>query len=801
LDRIVVSFEWHRQGLQTVCDLLQPLCSPPTEDAEGGVEGDLDPATATLQQLAGFAALESKRLIGDQSVCSECLGDGTAEGCLFGKCGNCGFQQWWSGFNGVRCQVMQVNNDGTESVRDGVSTLWEQQVTWDTIKPGGNGSGDSAEDSDLRHTVCGTVTEFLDAYELVHKNWIPHRPHAAQAKKAEGEFHQNATPGQLKNDSDWSENGEIVVRMQMQSESWNIKYYSLLISITEFLVTAAWKDREGVLPDKAEVTVQPSDALCDSIDYVAGSFYAVVEGGSSTTGPSVEYLVKQLDGSCITVPCHRLRHRVWHRTAFLGVTNEKRHVAISTQAFFTKQLKFWKLWGEQGHDAALAYAAGDSAAVPQPNNDTTSGGATAMGTSSSHATGQPPAQAAAIAANKPDFAKFLAALDQEKFWAWVGHADNATHFKSSQNLHWWSHQQDTLGFIRSIWVQYGCPGKGKGPWDGLGAVVKTKVRNDITNDKCLTPSKRVQNAMEVAQHLRATFSTPDWMVKHAGMKVNEMVVFYIDKDEIKWPTVDPKYSTLDGISKQYCFMMRGGGRVAPRRYSCWCEACCLALRGGEGVTPRLDIPCCKRRALTSFLGAEQRIECKAAPGLTNAKARQKALWQQLKPLLKAGKFGAVQARELWSKEERVHLRPGHFWACEFGDADGKGSPILAGPFKERTTFEGQRYDAEECAILLRRYYHRTPDDPDGLTFVRWEAEKGEKLIVNSSELRAVQGRVACDFVLWPKITPKLKQRRGGNRAAKSKGSAQMPEETHSPNQTWHVTQETDKETRSDCEAT
>ena len=42
------------------------------------------------------------------------------------------------------------------------------------------------------------------------------------------------------------------------------------------------------------------------------------------------------------------------------------------------------------------------------------------------------------------------------------------------------------------------------------------------------------------------------------MKINEIVVFYIDKDEkeagfpkIDWPTVDPKYSTLKNISKRY----------------------------------------------------------------------------------------------------------------------------------------------------------------------------------------------------------------------------------------------------------
>ena len=53
------------------------------------------------------------------------------------------------------------------------------------------------------------------------------------------------------------------------------------------------------------------------------------------------------------------------------------------------------------------------------------------------------------------------------------------------------------------------------------------------------------------------------------MKIHEMVVLYIDKDEVdpsyphfEWPAVDPTYSTLTGISKKYCFMMCGGGRVA-----------------------------------------------------------------------------------------------------------------------------------------------------------------------------------------------------------------------------------------------
>jgi len=411
--------------------------------------------------------------------------------------------------------------------------------------------------------------------------------------------------------SDWSENGEIVLKLQMQSEYWSIKYYSLLISITSFLVASAWKDREGALNVKTEVTVQPGDAKEGSICYVAGSYFAVVQEGSTSVGPDVPYLVRRPDGSTESVPRHRLRHRLWHHVAFLGVTNEKQHVATTTQAFFSRQLEFWRLWNDEGRDAAHAFAARDRASPPQPSiadtaEDGTTGPAkTSVGGDAEMATEEPgemdasengdaemataeagevdaadvaaantaaakiaatatPPTAAAISAAAithadPKFGAFLAELDFEEFVAWLGHADNATHFKSSNNqaIHWWSNQRDTLSFIRSIWIQYGCPGKGKGPWDGLGAMVKSKIRRDITNERCLTISKRIRSALEVAEHLRNLFSTPAWLSKHAHMKINEIVVFYINKDEtdpsypkFQWPTVEPKFSTFTDISKK-----------------------------------------------------------------------------------------------------------------------------------------------------------------------------------------------------------------------------------------------------------
>ena len=567
LDRCEVNFDWHRQGLGAAMEILAPLLSSPTEDAEDEAEAEARPPDPLLQELARFAQLTSRREIGNELVCmpalvapgDERLGDGTAQRCLDGQC-KCGFKRFWS--NGLRPKVLQQNEDGTETLRTGVSPLWGQQMSWDTIKPGGDGNGDSAEDSDLRHTVSGTAWEFLDACEDVHRGWVPHRFHGVQSKKAETESDQNLTPCKLKNDSDWSENGEIVVKMQMQSEYWSIKHYSLLVSITAFLVSTAWIDRKSPLKAGAEVTVQPADAPIYSTTYVKGSYFGVVVEGATSVGRDVSYIIKRPDGSTATLPRHQLRHRVWHRVAFLGVTNEKQHVAVTTQAFFSRQLEFWRIWKEEGRLAALAFAANDRAAVASSTGGADAANAAAAAAdaeaetvaaraeteaeaeavevevetaveaeadvqmeaeaeaelvedhldadvaataaAASAAATARPSHAAAIAAalqhSDPEFAQFLAELDHEAFWAWIGHSDNATHFKSSGNLHWWSCQLDTLGFIRSIWLQYGCPGKGKGPWDGLGAVVKTKVRLCLCHmHACAPPALRHMHACTAAR--------------------------------------------------------------------------------------------------------------------------------------------------------------------------------------------------------------------------------------------------------------------------------------------------------------
>ena len=104
----------------------------------------------------------------------------------------------------------------------------------------------------------------------------------------------------------------------------------------------------------------------------------------------------------------------------------------------------------------------------------------------------------------------------------------------------------------------------------------------------------------------------------------------------------------------------------------------------------------------------------------------------------------------------------------------------------------------DCALLLSHYYHRVPDDPEGLTFVGWAAKEGEKLVVNSSELRAVQGRQECDFKLvLPQPPP---QKRQQLLRAKKKPANEAPPQ-FDPKQRLRRERDLDQDTRKVCEAT
>ena len=98
-------------------------------------------------------------------------------------------------------------------------------------------------------------------------------------------------------------------------------------------------------------------------------------------------------------------------------------------------------------------------------------------------------------------------------------------------------------------------------------------------------------------------------------------------------------------------------------------------------------------------------------------------------------------------------------------------------------------------LLLRRYFHRTPEYLEGLTFKQWQATKGEVLVVNSSELRAVQGHQKNDFVLRLINPPKLREKT--SRPGKQASTAEVE---YGPRQKWGLDPDIDQDTRKVCEA-
>ena len=133
-----------------------------------------------------------------------------------------------------------------------------------------------------------------------------------------------------------------------------------------------------------------------------------------------------------------------------------------------------------------------------------------------------------------------------------------------------------------------------------------------------------------------------------------------------------------------------------------------------------------------------------AAGIREREKRRNETLRRELPKARPGAWGCVQARELWSTKEEIHLRPGHHWLCEFGDA-GDGTSVektFTLPRGKFEVYKGVRFYDGDSALVVKRWLHRVDEDASGLTFATWdptadadpEAPPAE-LIVNSSELR------------------------------------------------------------------
>jgi hypothetical protein len=96
---------------------------------------------------------------------------------------------------------------------------------------------------------------------------------------------------------------------------------------------------------------------------------------------------------------------------------------------------------------------------------------------------------------------------------------------------------------------------------------------------------------------------------------------------------------------------------------------------------------------------------------------------------------------IWSTEEDAHMRPGHHWLCEFGDA-GNGTSCERHfnlGHRQCEDYRGRSFYNKDSALVIKRCLNRV-EDSSGLTFQEWTPDVDTSrppvaMLINSSELR------------------------------------------------------------------
>ena len=159
---------------------------------------------------------------------------------------------------------------------------------------------------------------------------------------------------------------------------------------------------------------------------------------------------------------------------------------------------------------------------------------------------------------------------------------------------------------------------------------------------------------------------------------------------------------------------------------------------------------CTHTKQTSW--TEGQFTVTASAGIRNRVQRVSEIVVRELKRAKPGVWGCVQAVEVWSTEEEVHLSPGHFWICNFGTVPGSMSCVEK-KFELQTRkweeYKGTRYYDGDKTLVVELWLNRVADDLSGLTFQEWDPSAGTDdasapvaMLVNSSELRAADFHLA-----------------------------------------------------------
>jgi hypothetical protein len=330
--------------------------------------------------------------------------------------------------------------------------------------------------------------------------------------------------------------------------------------------------------------------------FETATYFATVQAKCGNTD---EYDVIEPDGKVHRgVPRSALHKRVWISEAYSCFSNDKHHDTWQTQYFMNKMLEDWRnTHGEALLDAeiyeseAIELQEGDVVTVQPTDGAEFDATVVAVGRND-------------VVELRVDGREGTAFCDRSLLRkhqlkiVYVVHSDNAAqHFHSVKAMYWLSHLPSTFGWIDRVYWAFGCPGHGKGPWDGIGALIKTMLRHSITTGHDIeADGVRIMTPEDCANHMRGQLGE-EWAKEQRRKRnvISRMTVLYADEKDIP-RRKDAEYSKIHGNSKGRGFMRTGAGAVGMRPHSCFCQACILAdgSKAGRGMSNSLVVYDCVR---------------------------------------------------------------------------------------------------------------------------------------------------------------------------------------------------------------
>ncbi len=187
--------------------------------------------------------------------------------------------------------------------------------------------------------------------------------------------------------------------------------------------------------------------------------------------------------------------------------------------------------------------------------------------------------------------------------------------------------------------------------------------------------------------------------------VDEIVVIYLNDDQVSRPAAPPIVSPCKGIMSCFSFLFLGVTRHYVRRpYRCWWMECSRVRGRGHGSKScgaNLVVEGCTRTKQTFW--TEDQFVVTASSGIRDHDTRVVEIVVREIQKTKPGKWGCVQPRKLWSSKEETHVCPGHHWLLKFGKVAGSDSRVEkefilgARKFEE---YKGCRFYNGDCALVV-----------------------------------------------------------------------------------------------------